>query len=148
MGAEYLIQKAIFDKLVASTPLAGLLAKSVVNKTKPAIYDNVPQVADSGKDANFPYVSIGEDTLVDWDTVTSVGKEATLTIHSWSRDRGRKEVKDIQGAIYDTLHLSSLMVTGYTTVLIVSEFSETLSDPDGITRHGIQRFRLIIDKEE
>lgn len=148
MGAEYQIQKAIFDKLVADAPLIALLAKSTVNKTKPTIYDNVPQVADSGKDADFPYVTIGEDTAFDWDTGTSVGKEATLTVHSWSRDRGRKEVKEIQGAIYDALHLANLVVTGYTTVFIISEFSETLSDPDGITRHGIQRFRLIIDKEE
>lgn len=148
MSAEYQIQKAIFDKLVADVPLAALLSKSVVNKNKPAVYDNVPQVADSGKDADFPYVSIGEDTAFDWDTGNSVGKEATLTIHSWSRDRGRKEVKEIQGAIYNALHLADLTVVGYTTVFIISEFSESLSDPDGITRHGIQRFRIIIDKEQ
>jgi hypothetical protein len=147
MSAEYEIQKTIYAKLRADTNLATLLAKDVQNKNASAIYDNVPEAVDSGNDSVFPYVTIGDDTAIDWDTDNSQGKEATLTIHSWSRYRGRKEVKQIQGAIYDSLHLSNLIITGYHSVLIVSEYSETLMDPDGLTRHGVQRFRLIVEKE-
>ena len=147
MGAEYEIQKSVYLALRADTNLAGLLAKDVNDKTKPAIYDNVPEAVDAGNDSVFPYVTIGDDTFLEWDTDNSQGKEATLTIHSWSRYRGRKEVKEIQGAIYNVLHLSNLNITGYYSVLMLSEYSETLVDPDGLTRHGVQRFRLIMEKE-
>jgi hypothetical protein len=147
MSAEYEIQKSIYAKLRADANLSALLAKDVQNNTQSAIYDNVPEAVDSGSDSVFPYVTIGDDTAVDWDTDNSQGKEATLTIHSWSRYRGRKEVKEIQGAIYNALHLSNLIITGYHSVLMVSEYSETLVDPDGLTRHGVQRFRLIVEKE-
>jgi hypothetical protein len=138
VSAEYEIQKAIFAKLSADAPL---------NNVIKGLFDSVPQESDSGSDIVFPYVTIGDDTALDWDTDTSVGKEATLTIHSWSRHRGRSEVKQIQGLIYDALHVSQLNVVGYNTVLCFSEYSESLVDPDGLTRHGVQRFRLIIDKE-
>jgi len=147
MSAEYEIQKSVYLALRASTNLSALLAKDVNDKTKSAIYDNVPEAVDAGNDSVFPYVTIGDDTALEWDTDTSVGKEATLTIHSWSRYRGRKEVKQIQGAIYDVLHLSNLIITGYYSILMRSEYSETLVDPDGLTRHGVQRFRLIMEKE-
>lgn len=147
MSIEYLIQEAIYDKLIGDNTLKSALAPNVQDSTKGAIYDNVPQAVDSGSDSVFPYVTIGDDTMLDWDTDTSQGKEATLTIHVWSRYRGRKEVKEIQGIIYDALHLSNLIITGYHSVLMLSEFSETLLDPDGLTRHGVQRFRLIVEKE-
>jgi hypothetical protein len=138
MNAELELQKAIYDVLSNDYALGQLVT---------GVYDSVPQAADAGSDLPFPFVTIGDDTAIDWDTDTSVGKEATLTIHSWSRYRGRSEVKQIQGAIYEALHLSNLSVVGYTTVLCLSEFSESLVDPDGLTRHGVQRFRVILDKE-
>lgn len=147
MSAEYEVQKAIYLALRANANLLTLLARDVNDATKPAIYDNVPEAVDAGSDSVFPYVTIGDDTFLEWDTDNSQGKEGTLTIHSWSRYRGRKEVKEIQGAIYDALHLSNLNITGYYSVLMLSEYSETLVDPDGLTRHGVQRFRLIIEKE-
>jgi hypothetical protein len=147
MSIEYKIQQAIYDKLISDADLIDALAPNVQDKTKPAIYDNVPQQVDSGNDSVFPYITIGDDTMIDWDTDTSQGKEATLTLHVWSRYRGRKEVKEIQGIIYDALHLSNLIITGYHSVLMLSEYSETLLDPDGLTRHGVQRFRLIVEKE-
>lgn len=147
MSAEYEVQKAIYLALRADTNLSALLAKDVNDSTKSAIYDNVPEAVDAGSDSVFPYVTIGDDTFLEWDTDNSEGKEGTLTIHSWSRYRGRKEVKEIQGAIYDRLHLSNLIFNGYYSVLMLSEYSETLVDPDGLTRHGVQRFRLIMEKE-
>lgn len=138
MSAELEIQTAIYDTLSNDYAL-GAVVKGV--------YDAVPQADDSGDDELFPYVTVGDDTALDWDTDTSNGKEATITIHTWSRYRGRKEVKQIQGLIYDALHLAPITVTGYNVVEIWSEYSETLVDPDGLTRHGVQRFRLIIDKE-
>jgi hypothetical protein len=138
MSAELEIQKAVYNALSTNAPLMAVVK---------GVYDSVPQSEDSGKDSDFPYVTVGDDTTLDWDTDTSLGKEATITIHTWSRYRGRTELKQIQGLVYNALHLVNLNVVGYDTVLCLSEFAESMMDPDGLTRHGVQRFRMIIDKE-
>ena len=118
------IQAAIFTRLsTLSTP----------------VYDHVPQ------DTAFSYIVIGDDTSIGWDTDTSVGSESTCTIHVWSRQRGRKQVKDIMAAIYSALNRYELPVTGGQLVECAAEFQESFLDPDGLTRHGVIRFRLIVD---
>lgn len=103
------------------------------------VYDNVPQ------DPTLPYVVIGDDTSIPFDTDLELGEEATLTLHIWSRYDGRAEVKGIMSDIYDALHRHSLAVTGADTIDCMFEFSETMLDPDMETRHGVMRFRLLLD---
>lgn len=105
------------------------------------VYDHVPQ------QAGFPYITAGEEILTPWDDDTNTGFNAVFTIHVWSRYRGRYEVKTIQQAIYDRLHRADYSVTGYNQVNTVLENMETLLDPDGETRHGVQSFRVLLQKE-
>lgn len=97
----------------------------------------------AGPGANFPCVSIGDDTAKDFDTCTSDGQETTVTIHTWSQSQGRYEVKSLMSNVYRILHKSNLTISGQTLVLMRCEFSQTFLDPDGITFHGVQRFRTI-----
>lgn len=123
MSAEFEIQKAVFAKLSAlSYP----------------VYDDVPD------NAAAPYVVIGDDTLIEFDSDGISGFEATVTIHTWSTYRGKKQIKEMQGAIYDLLHRAELIVSGYNFIGCDSEYSESLLDADGVTRHGVQRFRILI----
>ena len=46
--------------------------------------------------------------------------------------------------IYDTLNNASLSVSGGQAVNMKQEFLTTLVDADGITRHGIMRFRAVV----
>jgi hypothetical protein len=124
MSAELEVQKAIFAKL-----------KAALSTT---IYDNVPD------NAVAPYIVIGDDTFVQMDTDLIVGFEATVTIHSWSKYRGRAEVKTIMGNIYDALHRAEFTVQGYNLLGCDCEYSETFLESDGVTRHGVQRFRILI----
>jgi hypothetical protein len=124
MSAELEIQKAVFNRLNTSLNVP--------------VYDNVPD------NAQAPYVVIGDDTLTEYDTFGELGFEATVTIHSWSVYRGRKQVKEIMGSIYDALHRAELTVTGYNLIGCDCEFSETFLESDGVTRHGVQRFRILI----
>lgn len=110
------------------------------------VYDDVPQAADSGNASKFPYVTIGESVHTDWSNDTNNGDDATVTIHSWSRYAGRKEIKQIQGAVYDILHRSGLSIAGYATVGVDWLQSESFVDADGETYHGVQTFRFIIDQ--
>jgi hypothetical protein len=95
----------------------------------------------------MPYVVIGDDTLIDFDTDGKTGFEVTVTIHSWSDYRGRAQVKGLLGEIYLLLHRKDYVIIGYTLVGSDCEFEETILESDGVTRHGIQRFRLFLIKE-
>lgn len=103
------------------------------------VYDHVPQVS------AYPYIVIGDDTSIPFDTDASVGSESTLTIHVWSQYRGRLEVKDILEQIYDKLNRADIAVSGCHLVECVAEFQETYLESDGLTRHGVIRFRLIVE---
>jgi len=124
MSAEFEVQKAVFGILNTGLSVP--------------VYDDVPD------NALAPYVVIGDDTFIEFDSDDISGFEATITIHSWSTYRGRKEVKELMGSIYNLLHRAEFTVTGYNLVGCDSEFSETFLESDGVTRHGVQRFRILI----
>lgn len=128
---QWEIQKSIYDELLGYYPLTSMV--------EDRIYDHVPQ------NTVYPYVSIGDDTSVAWDTDLDNGSETTLTIHVWSRMRGRREVKEVMQQIYAALHKTDLSIVGAHTVFCHFDFSESLLDSDGITRHGVIRFRIIVD---
>lgn len=123
------IQTAVYQRLASLAPLQAIVGARV--------YDDVLQPT------QFPYVVIGDDTSISWDDDVNNGAESTLTIHAWSRYCGRIEAKRILQAIYDGMHNYRLPITGAYTVLCQAEYQETFLDPDGITRHGVIRFRLI-----
>lgn len=105
------------------------------------IYDHVLDNVQS------KYVVLGQDTYIDWDTDDTIGFEATITIHSWdnrSETRGMKPIQDLQFEIYELLHRQTLSTTNYQVVTMQQEYSETIMEADGVTRHGIQRFRVIL----
>jgi len=126
MSVEVEIQTAIFTRL--NTGL-----------TVP-VFDNVPD------NQPKPYVVVGDDTVIEWDTDNNAGFEATITLHVWSDYPGKAEVKTIQGEIYDLLHRAEFSVIGYNLINCSFEFGDTFLDVNGVTRHGVQRFRLILTK--
>lgn len=104
------------------------------------VYDEVPDTA------TLPYIVIGNDTIVADNTDSYVGFEATVTIHTWSDFNGYKEIKTMQDEIYNLLNRHELVITGYNTINCIQEYSEPFLDPDGITRHGVQRFRVLFNQ--
>ena len=93
----------------------------------------------------FPYVVIGEETLTDDSSTKDIDfNEFTLTIHTFSRNRGRKEAKQIMARIYTLLHKASLTITGATHINTRFEYSDVVREQDGLTYHGVQRFRTIL----
>lgn len=131
MSIETALQTAIFNKISGAV---------IVSGTAVPVYDNVPQPS------AFPYITVGHDTHVAWDTDTSVGFESTVTIHTWSRYNGMSETKLMQGQLYDLLHRYQLSVTGFVLVDVEFDYAESMLDPDGQTRHGVVRFRIITDE--
>lgn len=126
---EWFVQKAVYAALTGDTDLMAVIT---------GVYDHVPA------ETTVPYIVIGDDTSIEFDTKTNVGEEVTLTIHIWSEHEGRKELKEIQGHLARILHDQLLTVEDHNTVLVRREYAETLRDPDGATWHGVVRFRIIV----
>lgn len=137
----------MFETQIQETLLSRLRADSNITSVVAGIYDNVPQ-PDRNDDVKFPYIVLGDDILNEWDTDTENGVDASVSIHVWSRYRGRKEVKRIQGLIYNCLHETDFIDNGFIFVNIIQEQSQSFMDPDGLTRHGIQTFRILVQRED
>lgn len=104
------------------------------------VFDHVPQ------GQAFPYITIGEDIHSEWDTNSTLGSDCSITIHTWSRARGRAEIKAIQAEIYEALHRAEMTYPGYRIVSINWEGSQSFMDADALTRHGVQTFRVLIEQ--
>lgn len=126
------LQRAIYLALTGSERLMAQVE---------GVYDATPQ------DETFPYVTFAADSEEQWDTDDSHGFEAIAEIHVWSQYRGQGEVKRIQQSIYNALHDVSLTVIRHHVVLCLWESAQQFVDPDGLTRHGVQRFRVILVQE-
>ena len=131
MGVAWELQKAVYA--VLSTD-AALLASAVTG-----VFDDVDEDYDG-----FPYITVGEDNIVERDTDGSEGYTASITVHTWSRVKGQQEVKTLQGLVYTALHRVPLTITGFDCILCRQTEQISLRDPDGQTRHGVQTFELII----
>tara|TARA_R100001460_G_scaffold6862_2_gene17711 strand:+ start:679 stop:1089 length:411 start_codon:yes stop_codon:yes gene_type:complete len=127
------LQTSIFSTLTGGT-LTDISGTSITSK----VFDDVPE------GTAYPYVVIGEETAIPVGAKDTDGHEHTLTFHVWSQYRGRKEIKQIMQQIYTLLHNVAISITGATLVNIRHEFERTLLESDGITRHGVIRFRAVV----
>jgi hypothetical protein len=138
MGYELAIQGAVYTALTGSAALMALVR---------GVYDAQPRPLTGSDALQFPFVTIGEDTHTDWSTDTERGDSATITVHTWTRYTGRKQEKEIQAAIFAALDRQALSVTGHALVSVDWIGSDSLTDADGETRHGVQTFRIIVEQE-
>jgi hypothetical protein len=99
---------------------------------------------DFPENSTYPFVQIGEGRAIEYGTKTSDGSQVALQIDVWSRYRGAKEIKNIMDRVHTLLHNQDLTVTGTNLINLRFEFSDSLRDPDGITRHGVMRFRAVM----
>ena len=108
------------------------------------VYDAVPPSVDHS--AAFCYVTLNDIQALDWSTKTFDGQDFAVNIHVWSSYRGNKEVQEKFSTIHAALHKtpSALTVSGATVVECLYEASQIFLDPDGLTRHGVQRFRVLV----
>jgi len=137
LSFELAVQTSIYSALTANATLLAMVE---------GVYDSVPQTE------TFPYITIGEDAHTNWSTSNNLGHEVLATVNVWSRanlrskERGRKETKTIQGEIFNTLNRASLTYAGYHIINIEEESSDSFVDADNLTRHGVQTFRVLIDR--
>lgn len=126
-SALWPLQKAIFERLSND---AALQAKGVT-------------VYDVDDEAECPYITIGEDDTVPWNTKDIDGEETTSTFHVWSEYPGKKEAKEILSLMLESLTSAPLSLeSGFFVSFSGMESIQVLDDPDGVTKHGIMRVRF------
>ena len=126
------LQQAIFAKLTALAALTTLLGG-------PRIYDDVPQPV------AFPYITFGQSTLRDASTSTDAGDEHLITLHVWSRGRGRAETQAIIAVLRIALHDQPLSLDGHLLINLRADYADARRDPDGETLHGTLRLRAVTE---
>ncbi|RAP39374.1 hypothetical protein BYZ73_20870, partial [Rhodovulum viride] len=57
------------------------------------VYDTPPALPEGMPESGFPYVVIGDDTLVADEADDVIGAQVTVTLHFWSRAPGNRQVK-------------------------------------------------------
>lgn len=117
-------------------------ALTFLSQTVKGVYDNPPQVDEPEDPALFPYITISDTTSPPWDDDHDRGFAPILTVHVWSRASHALEAKQIMDAVYSILHRGTLAITGWQFVGCDLTDQTILRDPDGITRHGVQNYRV------
>ena len=122
------VQTAIYEALLSDPALVSLRGNR--------IYD------DAGHNAAFPYQTLGESTVTPEDCLIETGAQASITIHSWSRQKGSAECGSLMEATIAALDNKRQPVAGFQWVECRVINGQTLRDLDGVTRHGILTFRI------
>lgn len=126
------VQKAIYAALAGDAALVAKLGGA-------RVYDHTPA------DVPFPYITFGRTSIYDWSTGTESGTEQLLTLHVWSKGRGKAETHQIMDAIAARLHDAGLALDGHHLANLRLEFSEILFDEDLSVHHGLLRFRAVTE---
>lgn len=126
------LRAAIHAALLADGPLAALLGG-------PKVFDAPP------RDANFPFVALGEAVVADWSTATERGTEHQLTLHVFSRSGGRAEAFAVAAAVQEALHDAALALASHRLANLRATTAEVVREADGRTYHALVRFRAVTE---
>lgn len=132
MSAGWPLQQALYGALIADAELTDLLGGAHV-------YDSVPD------EAPFPFVVLGDWHTHDWGTATEEGEEHEVTLHAWSRARGRKETRAILAALQAALHDAGFALAGHHLVNLRVTGTSLAVDPNREAWRGTLRLRAVTE---
>ena len=130
------ITKAIIGELRANTALTTML---VDYAGADGVFYHVPQNFNA-----YPYVVVYDIDLDSDNSDLTLAFDGVINIHSWSDKRDISVIGDIMKEVYNSLNRAEFTIDGYVLIDIMQENEIVLRDPDGITLHGVQRFRIIL----
>lgn len=120
--------KAVYVALDATSGLTGIISESLSN-------------ADP-----FPKIWIEDGGADDWSNKDDNGLEAFVNLHIGSQKEGTKEIRGLMDKCHSALHNVDLVLANGQSVLCQFVRHDVVIDSDGITRHGIMRFKLLVSE--
>lgn len=111
----------------------------------PALAGRVHQTLEQA-DA-WPRIWLEDGGAVDWGDKSSHGLSAEIVLHVGSKYAGELEVSTIFDAIHGALHDADLVLAGGQSVVCRYVRHDIMFDNDGVTRHGVIRFGLLISED-
>ena len=111
------------------------------------VYDEPPETA------SLPYVTIGEAVETQRNAFGRTGRKVSATIHVWTRSGGDfsqggfAQGLGIAGTIDALLDDAALDLSadGWADVSCDFQQSQTLRDPDGLTRHVVLTYEVLVE---
>lgn len=126
------LQKALFEALKGDAALVSALGGA-------KLFDHAPA------SVAFPYITFGRTSVYDWSTCTESGTEQLLTLHVWSKARGKAETLAIMEIVRQRLGGGALALDGRHLVNLTFEFAEARFDEDLSVYHGLLRYRAVME---
>jgi len=120
--------KAVYVALDATTGLTGITSESLSN------------------DDPFPKIWLEDGGADDWSNKDDNGLEAFVNLHVGSQKEGTKEIRGLMDKCHGALHNVDLVLANGQSVLCQFVRHDVVIDSDGITRHGIMRFKLLVSE--
>ena len=120
--------KAVYVALDATTGLTGIISESLSNADQ------------------FPKIWLEDGGADDWSNKDDNGLEAFVNLHVGSQKEGTKEIRGLMDKCHSALHNVDLVLANGQSVLCQFVRHDVVIDSDGMTRHGIMRFKLLVSE--
>lgn len=99
------------------------------------VYDPAPQ------SQVYPYVTFGNHIESPFLAFGNLGRGTVILMHIWSQAFGFAEAYSILDVMNQTFDATKLSLSNYDNIIILFMGTNKFSDPDGITRHLVARYR-------
>lgn len=139
------VQKEIYQVLINDPGIIDAVGGDFIS---PKVYDFVPD------NTPTPYITLFVLPFNDRANATYEGFSAEVQINVFYRPnegsntaRGNRPVYLIQEKIDNALHKKELCIDGWNTLQMRRSLITIETDPDNVTKHGIQRFNLLIGEK-
>lgn len=123
-----------FQKLIAEKLLQDETLNRFINKR---VYDMVPP------NPIFPYIVLGQDTSKAWNSKTNLGSDIVFVLHIFTRDKGRRELKNIMNNVHEILTKEEICLESHFLIQLYPEFMQSYIESDQMTCHGVIRLHAL-----
>jgi hypothetical protein len=134
------LQQAIYTRLNHSSVTALL---STAYAPLAAIFTDVPQALDAEKQSNFPFITIGADTINPFDDKSNLGGNAIVQVDIWDRAASMLDLKALADVVDARLRRQALAISGVTHITTELDSSVFTRDPDGKTKRALILYRVL-----
>ena len=134
------LQQAIYTRL-NDTSVTALLSTAYAPLA--AIFTDVPQSVDAEKETDFPFITIGADTITAFDSKDDPGGNAIAQIDIWDRAKSMLDIKALVDVVDARLRRQPLAISGVTHITTEMDSMVISRDPDGKTKRALLLYRVL-----